>query len=278
MIEAVFQFRFLQYALLASLMVSIIVALIGPIIVEKKMVMMTGGVAHTSYGGVGLSYFLGIEPMIGAVFFAISSALGIGYIKRNVKTNVDILVGMFWSLGMALGIFFIRLTPGYPPNIQSFLFGNILAITNQEMLLIIISTLLVILFIVPFLHFWKIFMFDEEYAEIIGIKTKLLDYLLYTLIAFSVVSMIKVVGIILVISLFSVPIAISSLLTKKYTYRMILSGLISFGLSILGLVIAYYFDLAAAATIVVVSVLVFVIVSVVKNKSRKSTYKQIKSH
>ena len=276
MIEAIFNFRFLQYALLASLMVSIIVALIGPIIVEKKMVMMTGGVAHTSYGGVGLSYFLGIEPMIGAIFFAVSSALGIGYIKRNVKTNVDILVGMFWSLGMALGIFFIRLTPGYPPNIQSFLFGNILAITNKEMLLIIISTLLVIVFIVPFLHFWKIFMFDEEFAEIIGIKTKLLEYLLYTLIAFSVVSMIKVVGIILVISLFSVPIAISSLLTKKYTYRMVLSGMISFGLSILGLVIAYYFNLAAAATIVVVSVLVFVVVSIGKSKSRNLRYSQVK--
>ncbi len=275
MIEAVFNFRFLQYALLASLMISIIVALIGPIIVEKNMVMLTGGVAHTSYGGVGLSYFLGIEPMVGAIFFAISSALGIGYIKRNVKTNVDILVGMFWSLGMALGIFFIRLTPGYPPNIQSFLFGNILAITNKEMLLIIISTLLVILFIIPFLYFWKIFMFDEEYAEIIGIKTKLLDYLLYTLIAFSVVSMIKVVGIILVISLFSVPIAISSLLTKKYTYRMILSGMISFGLSVLGLVIAYYFNLAAAATIVVVSVLIFVIVSIVKSRSWKLSNNKI---
>ena len=125
LIKALFEYQFLQNALFASVFASIVCGIIGVIIVEKKLVMMSGGIAHTSYGGVGLGYLMGFEPIIGAFLFSICAALGIGFIKRKGGARSDVVIGLFWSLGMALGILFIALMPGYPPDLSSYLFGNI---------------------------------------------------------------------------------------------------------------------------------------------------------
>ena len=123
MIDAILKYTFLQHAIIGAILASIICGIIGTIIVEKKLVMMSGGIAHTAFGGVGMGYFLKIEPIIGALIFAIISSFGIVGIKRKSRVNTDTIIGMFWSLGMALGIIFISLTPGYPPDISSYLFG-----------------------------------------------------------------------------------------------------------------------------------------------------------
>ena len=165
MIEALFKYQFLQNALFSGILASIVCGMIGVVIVEKKLVMMSGGIAHTAYGGVGLGYLAGFEPIIGAFLFSICAALGIGYIKRKGGARSDVIIGLFWSLGMALGILFIALLPGYPPDVSSYLFGSILSVTKTDLYLMRILTLIVTLVIITLYHNWKAYLFDEEFAS-----------------------------------------------------------------------------------------------------------------
>ncbi|NCC87522.1 MAG: metal ABC transporter permease [Clostridia bacterium] len=255
MIKALFEYQFLQNALVASILASIVCGIIGVIIVEKKLVMMSGGIAHTSYGGVGLGYLLGFEPIIGAFLFSVCAALGIGYIKRKGGARSDVVIGLFWSLGMALGIIFIALMPGYPPDLSSYLFGSILSVTKSDLYLIICLTVIVTLVIVALFNNWKSYLFDEEFASIIGIKTAFLEYLLLLLIAMTVVVLIRVVGIILVLALLTAPAATAGMLTSNLKSRMIYSILLGNVFCISGLWISYEMNIASGAVIVVLSVI-----------------------
>ncbi|MCI1930310.1 MAG: metal ABC transporter permease [Clostridia bacterium] len=269
MIKALFEYQFLQNALFSGILASIVCGMIGVIIVEKKLVMMSGGIAHTSYGGVGLGYLLGFEPIIGAFIFSICAALGIGYIKRKGGVHSDVIIGLFWSLGMALGILFIALMPGYPPDLSSYLFGNILSVTKANLYLIIILTFIVTIIIISLYNDWKAYLFDEEFASIIGIKTVFLDYLLLILIAMTVVVLIRVVGIILVIALLTAPAAMAGLLTDDLKKRMIYAILLGIVFSIAGLWISYEINIASGAAIVILSVVSYFVSYMVKLISRR---------
>jgi zinc transport system permease protein len=255
LIKALFEYQFMQNALIAGILASIVCGIIGVIIVEKKLVMMSGGIAHTSYGGVGLGYLLGFEPIIGAFIFSVCAALGIGYIKRKGGARSDVVIGLFWSLGMALGILFIALMPGYPPDLSSYLFGNILSVTKSDLFLIVGLTIIVTLVIVAFFNNWKAYLFDDEFASIIGIKTAFLEYLLLILIAMTVVVLIRVVGIILVLALLTAPAATAGMLTSNLKNRMIYSILFGNIFCISGLWISYKMNIASGAVIVVLSVI-----------------------
>ncbi len=259
---SVFQYQFIQNATIASILASIVCGIIGVIIVEKKLVMMSGGIAHTSYGGVGLGYLLGFEPIIGAFFISVLAAFGIGFIKRKGSTRSDVVIGLFWSLGMALGILFIALMPGYPPDLSSYLFGNILSVTRADLYLMAILTLIVVLVIVTLFNYWKSYMFDEEFAYILGIKTAFLEYLLFILIAMSVVVLIRVVGIILVLALFTAPPAVAELMSKSLKLRMILSIVISNIFCLGGLFLSYVLNISSGAVIVILSAIGYLIVYV----------------
>ena len=165
MISALFEYQFMQNAFIASILASIVCGIIGVIVVEKKLVMMSGGIAHTAYGGVGLGYLLGFEPIIGAFLFSVSAALGIGAIKRRGGVQSDVIIGLFWSLVMALGIVFIALMPGYPPDLNSYLFGNILSVTKADLYLMIILSFLVVFIVIALFNAWKAYLFDEEFAS-----------------------------------------------------------------------------------------------------------------
>ena len=255
MIKSLFEYQFLQNALLAGILASIVCGVIGVIIVEKKLIMMSGGIAHTSYGGVGLGYLLGFEPIIGAFIFSICAALGIGYIKRKGGVHSDIIIGLFWSLGRALGILFIGLMHGYPPDLSSYLFGNILSVIKLDIYLMVILTVIVVLIIVSLFNNWKAYLFDEEFASIIGIKSAFLEYLLLILIAMTVVVLIRVVGIILVLALLTAPAATAAMLTSNLKNRMIYSIVLGNIFCISGLWISYVMNVASGAVIVVLSVI-----------------------
>ena len=263
------QYQFVQNALIASIFASIVCGIIGVIIVEKKLVMMSGGIAHTSYGGVGLGYLLGFEPIIGAFIVSICAALGIGYIKRKGGTRSDVVIGLFWSLGMALGILFIALMPGYPPELSSYLFGSILSVTRTDLYLMASITLIVVLVIVILFNYWKSYMFDEEFTTIIGIKTAFLEYLLFILIAMSVVVLIRVVGIVMVLALFTAPTAIAALLVNTLKARMALSVTIGCVFCFLGLLVSYLVNIASGATIVILSSVSYLIVYVLVLANKK---------
>ncbi|NLN55508.1 MAG: metal ABC transporter permease [Clostridiales bacterium] len=254
MLEALLENPFMQKAALAGVLVSVVCGIIGVIIIEKKLVMMTGGIAHTSYGGVGLGYLLDFEPIIGAFVFAILAALGIGYINRKGKAASDVIIGLFWSLGMALGIIFFSLMPGYPPDPSTYLFGNILTVTWANLYFTGIITLIVVLAVVIFFNHWKAYLFDDEFAYIKGIKTTLLEYLLLILIAMTVVALIRVVGIILALALLTAPAATTATITNNLKKRMIYAIILGNVFCFLGLWISYEVDIASGAVIVTLSV------------------------
>lgn len=269
---SILNYQFIQNAIFAGILASIVCGIIGVIIVEKKLVMMSGGIAHTSYGGIGLGYLLGFEPIYGAFFVSILAALGIGYIKRNGSTRSDVIIGLFWSLGMALGILFISLMPGYPPDLSSYLFGSILSVTKADLRIMSIFTLIVVLVVAILFDYWKSYMFDEEFASILGINTAFLEYLLFVLIAMSVVVLIRVVGIILVLALFTAPPAIAEFLSNNLKSRMIISVIIGNIFCLGGLFFSYMLNIPSGAAIVILSAIgyftIYVLFSV---KSRIKT-------
>ncbi|MFA9422825.1 MAG: metal ABC transporter permease [Sedimentibacter sp.] len=276
MIKAFFEYQFLQNAVFASILASLVCGIIGVVIVEKKLVMMSGGIAHTSYGGVGLGYLLGFEPILGAFLFSICAALGIGYIKGKGSSQSDVVIGLFWSLGMALGIIFIAFMPGYPPDLNSYLFGNILSITKSDLYLMISLTIFVLLVIVVFFNKWKAYLFDEEFAFIIGINTAFMKYVLLILIAMTVVVLIRVVGIILVLALLTAPAAIVGILTYSLKKRMVYSVILGNIFCLTGLFISYKMNIASGAVIVTLSVMTYFIAFIVHSTFMRIRKKRIK--
>lgn len=265
MIEALFKYNYLQNAVLASILASIVCGIIGVLIVEKKLVMMSGGIAHTAYGGVGLGYLLGFgEPIYGALAFAVASAIGIGYVKKKGGANTDILIALFWSFGMALGITFIAFMPGYPPDMNSYLFGNILTVRKKEIYMMIAVCVLVLLVISVFFNDWKSYLFDTEFASIMGLKTDLLEYTLLVMIALTIVVLIKVAGIILVIALLTAPAATAAMFSDNLKNRMILSSVLGIVFCLSGLTISYYFNIPSGATIIIFSVVMYFAVYIIK--------------
>lgn len=275
MLDALFRYQFLQNALFSGILASIVCGIIGVVIVEKKLVMMSGGIAHTAYGGVGLGYLAGFEPIIGAFLFSVCAALGIGYIKRKGGARTDVAIGLFWSLGMAMGILFIALMPGYPPALSSYLFGSILSVTRVDLYLMIVLTCIVTLVVVTWYHDWKAYLFDEEFAFIIGIKTVFLEYLLLVLVAMTVVVLIRVVGIILVIALLSAPAAAAGMLTSGLKSRMVCSILLGCVFCVSGLWISYELNIASGAVIVIISVLSYLVIYAVKAGVGKLNKKRV---
>ncbi len=253
----------MQYALISAVMASMVCGVIGVIIVEKKLVMMTGGIAHTSYGGVGLGYLLGFEPILGAFMFAVVAALGIGTIKNRNSGASDIVIALFWALGMALGIFFIGLMPGYPPTITTYLFGNIISVTTFDLILMAILTAIVMAVILIFFQDWKAYLFDPDFTKLSGKKTGLLQNVLLIVIALSVVVLIRVVGIVLVIALLTAPAATARLVSRKLTSRIAWSVLFSLIYSVSGLLISTGIPIASGAVIVFFSIFSYVAVYIV---------------
>ncbi len=257
MIDAIFEYQFMQNAVIASFLASIVCGIIGVVAVEKQLVMMGGGIAHTAYGGVGLAYLLGFNPMIGAGLFSIGAAFGIGYVRQTKIKGQDTVIALFWSLGMALGILFIGFMPGYPPDLTSYLFGNILSVTRDEIKFMALMTALVCLIIGVFFQDWKAYLFDQEFAKINGLKTGFFEYLLLVLIALTAVTMIRLAGIILVIALLTAPASTAAFYTKTLKMRMLYAVIISLFDCFSGLTISYYLNIPSGATIIMVSVAVY---------------------
>lgn len=257
---ALTQYGFMQNALFAALLASISCGIIGSYVVAKRMVFISGGITHASFGGVGLAYFLGINPLLGALVFSILSAMGIRVASRYGEIREDSAIGILWSLGMALGIIFIFLTPGYAPNLMTYLFGSILTVTGSDLQLML---LLAIVTIVLFALFYRLILyvaFDEEYARSHKLPVGLINNLLLILIALAIVLHIRVIGIILVISFLSIPQSIANLLVADMRRMMALSVIISFTGSVIGLWLSYSWNIPAGATIISVFVCLYLII------------------
>ncbi|MBF7096405.1 metal ABC transporter permease [Alkalibacter mobilis] len=257
MIGVLIEYDFMRNAFYSALLSSVICGIIGTIIVEKKLVSMSGGIAHTSFGGIGLGFLLGIEPLIGGVGFAVSAALGIASIKRRTSTEADTLIGMFWAVGMALGVIFIALTPGYPPDMTTYLFGDILTVSSRFVKILALTAFMTVLLSISLFRYLKGYLFDEEYLKILGINTTFMEYLLYISISVGIVFLIKVVGIVLSIAMLTIPIATAKIFSRDLGRIMIYSTLIGSITSIGGMWFSYMYNIPSGASIIMVSILVY---------------------
>ena len=179
MIDAILNYRFMQNALYAALLASVVTGIIGTIAIEKKLISMSGGIAHASFGGIGLGYLLGFEPIWGGLLFAVASSVMISRLPRSSRMKADTMIGILWSFGMALGILFITLAPGYMPDMTSYLFGDILSVSSGFIVYIAIFTVVVVALFTMLYHPLVLYLFDEEYATARGMNVKLLEWVVY---------------------------------------------------------------------------------------------------
>lgn len=276
MIDAL-QYDFMQNAVFAGLLASVACGIIGVYVVVNRLVFIGGGISHTAFGGIGMGYYLEINPIMGALYFTIFTAMGIGFLTRKSSLAEDTVIGIMWAMGMALGILFIGLAPGYAPDLMSYLFGSILTVSDSDLMLMIILDA-VILFVV--IGFYKEFLarsFDEEFGTIVGVPVQAMYYLFLVLIALTVVMLIQVVGVILVIALLTIPAAIARQFTYNLKTMMLLAIFTGAIITFFGLWLSYELDVASGATIILLGGgLLFGVLATMKLHNRMNPHGPVK--
>lgn len=246
-----FRYTFIQNALLAAVLLSVITGFIGSYIVVRRLVFLSGGITHASFGGIGIAWYFGLNPILGASIFSVISALGLEYLSQGRTLREDSAIGMLWSFGMAVGIIFVFLTPGYAPNLMSFLFGSILTISKTDILLLLILAGLTLLFFVAFYYPILFVAFDSDFAKTQNVPVKFIGYSLAVLIALSIVFAIRAVGIILIISLLTIPANIANIVSHRFKKIIVLSTLISLISIVAGIAISFRLNVPSGATIII---------------------------
>ena len=256
---------FLQNALFGGILASIGCGLTGSFVVVNRIGYMAGGIAHSVLGGMGIAYYLNYDPFIAALISALLAAIIIGIIKLKWQQQEDTAIGAIWAVGMAVGIIFISKSDGYNVNLMSFLFGNILIISKQQLYIMLLMDVVTIFFMVAFYKQLIAISFDIEFATIRGVKVNLFYLLLLCLVAITVVLLIQVVGLILVIALLTLPAAIAKQYVQSIGAMMLLAALLGTFFTSSGLYLSYEPDLPAGATIILVAGMVYLLSSLFKS-------------
>ena len=261
----VMSYTFMQNAIIAVVLVSIITGIIGSLVVVNKMVFLSGGIAHSAYGGIGIAIFFGLPMLLSTSVFCVLVSILIAFASYKKREHLDILIGLTWAVGMSIGIILVDLTPGYQADLMSYLFGSLLAVTTDD--IIYIAALLALILGIVFTFYREILAvsYDVEYATIRGIKTRFFYTLILVLSSLTIVVSIKVVGLILVIALLTIPIYIASFFSKNLLSMMVKASLLSLFFSIIGLVVSYNFDLSSGPSIIMVSSVFALVIFAVKN-------------
>lgn len=260
----ILQFTFIQNALLSGILVSIAVGIVGSLVVVNKMTFLAGGIAHSSYGGIGLAIFLGLPILLGTTAFALLCAGLIAFLTIKKRERIDALIGVIWAGGMAIGIILVDMTPGYNVDLMSYLFGSILAVSNSDIWFIFFVDLFILGSVILFYKELLAVSYDSEFASLRGINVKFFYTLMLVLSALSVVAAISVVGLILVIALLTIPTFISESYFNKLSYIMISSVFLAIVFTVIGLILSYYYDLSSGASIIIVAVLTLLISKAIK--------------
>jgi len=263
-ITSFFQYQFVINAFLAALLIAISAGLVGSYIVSRRLVFLSGGITHASFGGIGIAYYLGISPIAGAAVFAVLSAFGVEALSQRMAVREDSAIGILWSVGMAIGIFFIYLTPGYSPNLMTFLFGSILTVSSSDIWLLLALVVLMSIFFLVFYRAILYLAFDPDFAKTQRIPVKTFSYILKGFIALTIVLSIRMVGIILLISLLTIPPTTANLFTKRFNRIIFASIAIGFIGSVGGLILSYNMNVPSGATIIMVLVVIFALAKLFK--------------
>ena len=266
----------MQNALFAAILASIACGLIGPFIVARRMVFISGGLSHTAFGGLGIAYWLGIRPIYGATVFVLAAALFLSSLEEKKLSQNDLFIGIFWAVGVAIGIVFVHLTPGYAPDLLSFLFGNILTVPRTDVAIMLIIVFIVVITVAIFYKGFVAIALDEEFAQARHLPVQGLKTSLTVLAALTIVTLIQVVGILLVIALLTIPVAIASELSMNFRKIIVLAIFFGIASCLLGLFISYSLEFPSGASIILTSGILLAIVKSVKGiaKRSKSAYVQ----
>ena len=271
-INGIIEYQFLRNALLAAVFSGIACGMIGTYIVARRMVFLSGGITHASFGGIGIAYYLGQNPILGALVFAIISSLGIEWSSRNGKMREDSAIGIVWSVGMAIGVIFIYLTPGYAPNLMSFLFGNILTVTPADITALALLVAVIIILSVFFLRKVMYVAFDREFAKSRGVRVNTISYIMAVLMALTIVLSIRLVGIVLLISLLTIPAVIVNSVTRSFVRITVWSAVVAVTGNIAGLYLSYVANIpAGAATIFVLAIALIIVKLLPLHRIKKRT-------
>ena len=258
MLEAL-QFEFMRNAVLAGIMASAICGVIGTLVVVNRIVFLAGGIAHAAYGGIGLAFFLGIPYLFGIFGFSLLASMIMAAITLKEKNRADTFIGVVWAVGMALGVILLDIKEGYNVDLMSYLFGSILTVPSSELYVMGALSVLIILIVGFYYHDFLAMSYDQEFAQLRGVSVKPLYFLLIGMIALSVVMVIKVVGLILIIALLTIPPFIAERYTNSLIKMMIFSMILSIIFSLTGLWLSYQFNLTSGATIIMVAATAFFI-------------------
>ncbi len=260
----IFSYEFMQNALLAGVLVSLVSGIIGTLVVLNRMVGISGGVAHAAYGGVGIASYFGFDPVLGAVLFSLLSSVTMGVAHRKLRERSDTMIGVMWAVGMAIGIIFVSLTPGYRANLMSYLFGSILAVSMADIWWMAGIAAATVLFVALFYRQLLAISFDEEFATVRNLPVTVLSVLLLIMTGLTVVVAMRVVGLIMVIALLTIPSAIVSMFFKDLRVIMLVAVGLGIVLIWAGLVISFLSNLPAAAVIILLAGIAYFLAFVIK--------------
>lgn len=264
LLRNMFSYDFMRNALFASLLVGVACGLIGTLVVLNRIVFLGGGIAHAAYGGIGLAYYFGQDPMLGAILFSILSALGMGLVHLRTEARSDTLIGVMWSIGMAIGIIFVSLTPGFKADLMSYLFGSLLAVSGSDLQVMALIAALVIVFVVLLYRSLQAISFDETFSTIRNLPVAALYLVMLVMIGLTVVVAMRIVGLIMVIAMLTIPPATANLFLKDMKGMMLLSIGLGWLFSIIGLILSFALNLQAGSIIILVAALSYLGAAAVK--------------
>lgn len=252
MIDAL-HYEFVRNALVAALLASAVCGVVGTYVVVKRIALISGGISHASLGGIGMAYYFGFAPLLGALGFSLIAAVIIGVVSLRSREHEDTLIGALWSAGMALGLIFVQLTPGYAVGLENYLFGNILLVSTGDLIRMAVLTAFILGCVRLLYKEFLAVSVDDEFAYLRGVPVAAIYILLLSLVALTIVILIQVVGVILLIALLTLPPAISRWFTH-HIYSMMAAA---FGLGLVftlgGIVLSYYSDFPPGPCIVLLS-------------------------
>jgi len=269
LLAGIFGYRFLAYAFLASLLSGVVCGIIGTYVVSRRLVFLSGGITHASFGGIGIAYFLGLDPIVGATVFALGSASATEWLAARGRIREDSAIGIMWSLGMAAGVVFVYLTPGYAPNMMSFLFGNMLTVTVSSVVWLAALAGVLLVTLAAAYRQMVFIAFDRDYARSQRLPVTVVSQVMMLLVAMTIVLSIRAVGIVLLISLLTFPAVIANSFTKSYGRMTLWAVAIAVLSNLAGLWISYRLDIPAGATTIFVLAIILAAVKLLTLHRRK---------
>lgn len=268
------EYPFFRHAIAGVVLISICAAFIGTYIISRRLVSISGGVTHACFGGLGLGYYLGVNPVITAAVFAVGSALGVDWLAGRFRLREDSAIAVIWALGMALGVLFVFLTPGYVPELNAFLFGNILTVSPADLIAFAIFAVVLAAFFVRYYRSIVAIAFDRDFAAVAGLPVKMVNTVMTVFVAVCIVLTMRLVGIMLLMSMLSLPIITAEVFCRRFGGVVLWSAIISLVASLGGLFLSTVIEVPCSALIVLTMVAFFILARILRMSGIGGRYRE----